>query len=138
MAELAKIHTDRLKELKKTVEDAQQYFGENVKRFEKFIKFVFKSSMTESETTALAESGKPTIEFNILEAYISRLRGEFAKQQPNLAVRAADGVPLSMLNREFTETISVVEAHLRAVFFALPGFCQVIFPIFIKRTGCRI
>ncbi len=115
--ELAKIHTDRLKELKKRVEEAQEYFGENVKRFEKFMKFVFKTSLNDDEATTLASTGKPSIEFNILESFISRLRGEFAKQEPSLAVRAADGVPISMLTREFTETLNVIEAHLRAIFF---------------------
>lgn len=117
MAEIAKKHTDRLKELKKSVEEAQQYFDENVRRYEKFTKFVFKSSLDDLEMATLADRGMPTIEFNILEAYISRLRGEFVKQQPSLTVRAADGVPLSMLDKQFTATIEVVEAHLRAVFF---------------------
>lgn len=114
---LAKVHTDRLKELKDTIEEAQQYFAENTKRYEKFIKFVFKSSLSDEEASTLADNGKPTIQFNILESFISRLRGEFSKQQPSLAVRAADGVPLSMLTPEFTETLSVMEAHLRAIFF---------------------
>lgn len=117
MRDIAKKHTDRLKELKKSVEEAQQYFNNNVQRYEKFTKFVFKSSLTDMEASTLSSRGMPTIEFNILEAYISRLRGEFAKQQPSLAVRAADGVPLSMLDKQFTATLEVVEAHLRAVFF---------------------
>ncbi|CAB4127676.1 Phage P22-like portal protein [uncultured Caudovirales phage] len=115
--DIAKKYTDRLKQLKKSVEEAQQYFHDNVERYEKFLKFVFKSSLDGNEEATLADRGLPTIEFNILEAYISRLRGEFAKQQPSLTVRAADGVPLSMLTREFTATIEVIEAHLRAVFF---------------------
>lgn len=115
--ELAKVHTDRLKELKKTVEESQQANSENVKRFEKFIKFVFKSSVSDEEAATLAENGMPTLEFNILESYVSRKRGDFAKQQPSLNVRAADGIPLQMLNREFTETINLVEAHLRVMFF---------------------
>lgn len=117
MAELAKAHRERLNELKQIVEEGQQYFGENVRRFEKFIKFVFKSSQGDDEAATLAETGKPTLEFNILESFVSRNRGEFAKQQPSLSVRAADGVPLSMLTREFVETINVIEAHLRAIFF---------------------
>lgn len=117
MADIAKKHTDRLKLLKKSVEQAQEYFGENVKRYHEFTNFVFKSSLSDNEAATLSERGLPTIEFNILEAYISRLRGEFAKQQPSLTVRAADGVPLSMLNKQFTATLEVVEAHLRAVFF---------------------
>lgn len=117
MTDIAKKHTDRLLELKKSVEEAQEYFRDNVQRYEKFMRFVFKTSLNDMEDGTLADRGMPTIEFNILEAYISRLRGEFAKQQPSLMVRAADGVPLSMLNKEFTATLEVVEAHLRAVFF---------------------
>jgi hypothetical protein len=115
--EIAKAHSDRLKELKDTVEEAQEYFQENVKRFHKFTKFVFKSSMSDDEAATLAATGKPTIEFNILESFISRLRGEFAKQQPSLTVRAADGLPSSMLTKQFSETLDVIEAHLRAIFF---------------------
>lgn len=117
MSELAKRHTERLEELKKNVEEAQQYFSENVKRYHEYMRFVFKSSLTDDEAATLQDIEKPTIEFNILESFISRLRGEFAKQQPALTVRAADGVPLSMLTKEFRETIEVIEAHLRAIFF---------------------
>lgn len=117
MAELAKVHTERLQELKDSVEEAHEYFAENIKNYEKFTKFVFKTTLSSDEINTLQETGKPTIEFNILESFISRLRGEFAKQHPNLQVRAADGVPTSMLTKEFTETINVIEAHLRAIFF---------------------
>lgn len=117
MADLAKVYMDRLDELKKIAEQAQQYFDPNVKRYEKFMKFVFKSSLSDDEASTLASTGKPTIEFNILEACISRLRGEFAKQEPGLTVRAADGVPLTMLTPEFIETLDIIEAHLKAVLF---------------------
>lgn len=117
MPEVSKKHAERLYELKDFVEDSHAYFADNIKRYNEFTRFVFKNSMTDDEISTLQSVGKPTIEFNILEAYISRLRGEFAKQQPSLSVRAADGVPLSMLNREFYETIQVIECHLRAIFF---------------------
>lgn len=117
MEEIAKKHTERLPELKKSVEEAHMYFRNNIDRYNKFINFVFKSSMTDDEVAALADRGFPSIEFNILEAIVSKLRGEFAKQQPSLSVRAADGVPTSMLTPQFIETIDVVEAHLRSIFF---------------------
>jgi predicted nucleic acid-binding protein len=117
MADIAKKHVDRLEQLKKSVEEAQEYFCDNFKRYQQFMKFVFKSSLDDTENATLAERGMPTIEFNILEAFISRLRGEFAKQQPSLSVRAADGVPISMLDKQFIATLEVVEAHLRALFF---------------------
>jgi len=114
--EIAKKYSERIKDLKKTVEEAQSYFNHNVERFHDFMRFVFKSSMNQQEVAALQTTGKPTIEFNILEAYISRLRGEFAKQQPGLTVRAADGVPLSSITPEFVHTLKVLEGHLGAIF----------------------
>lgn len=117
MPELAKIHVERLNDLKEKVEEAQKANQENVKRFEKFVKFVFKSSLNDDEEATLADTGTPTLEFNILESFVSRKRGEFAKQQPSLTVRAADGVPINMLNKQFIETLEVIEAHLRAIFF---------------------
>lgn len=117
MAELAKVHSDRLKELKELVEEGQQANADNVVRFEKFVKFAFKSTQSDEEAASLADIGKPNITFNIVEPYINKKCGDFAKQQPSLTVRAADGVPLPMLTREFTETIDVIESHLRAVFF---------------------
>ncbi len=117
MAELAKVHADRLKELKKTIEESYEYFRENRERYEKFTKFVFKTSLNDDEAATLASTGKPTIEFNILESFVSRLRGEFAKQQPSLTVRAADGVPAGMLTPQFSETLDVIESHFRAIFF---------------------
>lgn len=117
MGEIAKKHADRLPELKKFVEEAALANKENVERFEKFTKFVFKTSLGDDEAASLASNGMPTLEFNILESHVSRKRGEFIKQQPSLEVRAEDGVPLSMLTPEFTQTIDVIEAHLRAIFF---------------------
>ena len=116
MREVSKKYADRLESLKKNVEESQEYFSDNVDRFNEFMRFVFKSSMNDDELGALQETGKPSIEFNILEAYISRLRGEFAKQHPDVQARAADGVPLSQLTPEFDETLSVVEGHLKAIF----------------------
>lgn len=117
MAEIAKKYTDRLVEIKKRVEEGYQYFKENIDRFKEFTRFVFKSNLTDNETGTLLQNNMPTLEFNILEQYISRQRGEFAKQQPSLTVRAVDGIPLQLLTPVFTETIKVIEAHLRAIFF---------------------
>ena len=107
----------RLKEIKEKIEEARNYFNDNYKRFHEFVKFVFKTSLDQRDLEILRNLGKPTSEYNILESFVSRLRGEFAKQQPSLSVRAADGVPLNMLTPEFTKTIDVIEAHLRAIFF---------------------
>jgi len=117
MARIAKEHVERLKELKESVEQSHDYFKENNERFNEFVKFVFVKSLTDEDVTTLQELGKPVLEFNILEAFVSRLRGEFSKQQPSLTVRAADGLPLVMMNDQFTRTLELIEAHLRAIFF---------------------
>lgn len=116
MAELAKKYTDRLDDLKGYVESWQEYFQDNINRYKEFMRFVFRTGLTDKDVRELQELGKPTIEFNILEAYISRQRGEFAKNQPDLTVRAADGLPASMLDRKFSETLDVIEGHLRSIF----------------------
>ncbi len=116
MSDIAKKHGDRLDDLKDYVESWHDYFKDNVLRYKEFKKFVFKTGLTEQDINTLQTVGKPTIEFNILEAIVSRQRAEFAQNQPSLSVRAADGMPLSMLNENFEETIKLVEAHLRAMF----------------------
>ncbi len=117
MRDLEKLSAEKLPGLKKCVDESRQFFQENIDRYNEFMRFVFKTSLTEQDTDTLDAVGKPTIEFNILEAFISRLRGEFAKQEPSLTVRAADGVPISMLTPDFIQTIDVIEAHLKAIFF---------------------
>jgi len=117
MAETGKDSSDRLKQIKERIEQAHTYFNDNYKRFHDYVKFVFKTSLSQRDIKILRDMGKPTSEYNILESFVSRLRGEFAKQQPSLTVRAADGVPINMLTPEFNKTIDVMEAHLRAIFF---------------------
>lgn len=117
MPEVAKIHQDRLNDIKGVIEDAEKYFRANAKRFYDFTDFVCNSNLSSDDIDVLNNTGKPTIEFNILEAYVSRQRGEFAKQQPTLKVRAADGVSDELLTPNFAKLLEVVEQHLRAVFF---------------------
>src|SRR5580658_7226281 len=113
MTEVPKKYSEKLPELKKIVEESRAYFEENINRYNKFMKFVFKSSLNQQELAALMTTGKPTIEFNILESYISRQRGEFAKHEPMVEVHAADGVLPTSLTPELVETIQVVEAHFK-------------------------
>src|SRR6185295_7522903 len=117
MYKVSKIHADRLDAIKKNVEDSHGYFEDNAKRYHKFVRFVFKTALDDPTIQNLKTLQKPPIEFNILEAIISRLRGEFSKQEPSISVRAADGVRVDSLTPEFMATMEVIEAHLREVFF---------------------
>lgn len=110
MKEVAKRHQDRLSEIKKKVRDANEYFEDNYKRYNDFRKFVFETSLTSSEVQLLASMGRPQLEFNVLEAYISRLLGEFSKQEPDILVNAYDERTAD------PATIEVVQQHLKHVF----------------------
>jgi hypothetical protein len=110
MADVAKRYQDELPRIKKNVEKAYAYFKPNYVRYQKFREFVFNTALDPATISLLKTLKKPQIEFNILEAYISRLRGEFAKQEPSIEVMAGDEQPVD------TEVINVVQGHLRHIF----------------------
>jgi hypothetical protein len=105
--EVAKKHQEQLERIKTNVRRSHDYFKPNYDRYNEFRKFVFESSLTENELTLLQSLSKPQLEFNVLEAYVSRLLGEFSKQEPDIEVNADDQ------NTADPMTIKVVEQHLR-------------------------
>lgn len=110
MKDVAKRYQDNLARIKKTVRNTHDYFRDNYDRFNEFRKFVFESSLTNDEITLLQEMNRPQLEFNVLEAYLSRLLGEFSKQEPDIEVNAYDEEKADPL------TIKVVQQHLKHVF----------------------
>lgn len=110
MREVAQKHIERLAEIKETVRNSYDYFQHNYDRFIDFRKFVFESSMTDAEIALLQSLNRPQLEFNVLEAYVSRLLGEFSKQEPDIEVTAYDDADADPL------TIELVEKHLKHVF----------------------
>lgn len=108
--DVAKRYQDNLARIKKKVRNAHDYFKHNYDRYNEFRKFVFESSLTEDEITLLMSMNRPQLEFNVLEAYISRLLGEFSKQEPDIEVNAFDEDKADPI------TIKVVEQHLKHVF----------------------
>lgn len=108
--EVAKKHQDRLKDIKRKIEKAAINFKANNKRFHEFQKFVFETAITASDRSELDGYGRPDIEFNITNAPISRLCGEFSKQEPSVYVTAENGAPVD------PKVIEVVEGHLRHIF----------------------
>lgn len=105
----------KLQELKKKVQAWYLYWEENNKRYTEFMNFVFNTSLKPRDKTALQSIGKPPLEFNIIEASISRLVSDFAKQEPSLVVRSADGLPIDMVTPELVATEEVLEGHIRAI-----------------------
>lgn len=109
MTTVAKRYQERLPKIKEKVRDAHDYFRENYSRFNEFRRFVFESSLTNAEVQLLASMGRPQLEFNILEAYISRLLGEFSKQEPDILVHSYD-------ERTDAALVDFLQQHLKYVF----------------------
>lgn len=110
MAVIARRHTSQLDKIKGSVEQAYIYFRPNYERFHQFMRFVYKSTLTEDDIAVLATLGRPQIEFNMMEAYISRLRGEFSRMEPGFVIRAQDGY-----ENVDPKLLSILEAHFRSI-----------------------
>ena len=108
--DVARRYQDNLARIKKVVRNTHDYFKDNYDRYNEFRKFVFESSLKNDEITLLMTMNRPQLEFNVLEAYISRLLGEFSKQEPDIEVNAYDE------QKADPPTIKVVEQHLKHVF----------------------
>jgi hypothetical protein len=106
----ARKHTSKLDKIKNNVEQAYTYFRPNYERFHEFMRFVYKSTLTADDIAVLESLGRPQIEFNMMEAYISRLRGEFSRMEPGFVVRAQDGFDLVD-----PKLIDILEAHFRSI-----------------------
>lgn len=110
MKDVAARYQEQLPRIKKRVRNAHDYFKHNYDRYNEFRKFVFESSLTEDEITLLMTMNRPQLEFNVLEAYVSRLLGEFSKQEPDIEVNAYDEEKADPI------CLKVVEQHLKHVF----------------------
>lgn len=104
---VAKYYQDQLERIKKSVKNSYEAFKPNYDRFNEFRRFVFETSLTQDDITLLTTLSKPQIEFNVSEAYISRLMGEFSKQEPSISVSSEDEDTADPL------TVHVVEQHVR-------------------------
>lgn len=111
MAYVKKSATDSFEEIRGEVEKGWLYFRNNYKIFNEYIRFVFKSSLSTADRSVNNDLDKPNMEWNILEAFVSRLCGEFSKMDAAFTVRGKEGVKLIDPN-----IIELVEAHLKAAF----------------------
>lgn len=98
-------------EIRGDIEKGWLFFKNNYRLFNKYLRFVFKTSLEPADRSVNQELQKPNMEWNILEAFISRLCGEFSKMDPAFTVRGKEGVRLID-----PDIIALVEAHLKAAF----------------------
>lgn len=107
---VSKAHQDQLGRIKKNISESYTYFRNNRDYFNRMRNFVFNTTITDEQRSALQELDRPMIEFNVLEAFISRLLGEFSKQVPGVAVHAEPTVSVAP-----EETIKVVQGYMRHI-----------------------
>lgn len=100
---------EQLNRIKQNIETSYMYFNENYRRYREYRRYVFRESVNEDQRALLQQLSRPVVEFNILEAYISRLLGEFSMHEPSIEVSPAEGTPVD------EEVINVVEGHIRHV-----------------------
>jgi hypothetical protein len=105
----------KLNKLKKCVESSYESFRENNERFNQFMKFIFKTGLTTDDLTKLDTLQKPPLEFNVIEAIVSRMRGEFARHEPNINVSSSDGVEANEITDTSLKLINVIEKYFRAI-----------------------
>lgn len=109
--EVAAEYASQHARIKKNINGSHLYWKPNVKRYNEFRKFVFDTAVDENKRTLLSELGKPPLEFNISETFLSRLRGEFSKQEPSIVVSPDDGAEVD------ERTIKVVQGHIKHALF---------------------
>lgn len=110
MAVSESIHSN-LDRIKKDISSSWMYFHENYRRFHDFRRYVFKESVSEQQKAWLQQNQRPVAEFNILEAYLSRLLGEFSQHEPSIKVSPEEGYPTD------EQIVDIVEGHLRHIIY---------------------
>lgn len=108
---VAKTYQDELPALKKNTENFYNNFRDNFQRFHEDKKFLGVTSLSEADLKILKEMQIPALQFNTLEAYVSRQTGEFGKNEPAITVEKEANVPSDSVT---PATVAVVEGSFRA------------------------
>ena len=100
-----------LEMMKDNVEKWHRYWKPNIQRFHEMRRFVFQSNITDIEAESLGVIQKPALEFNIIEAYMSKARGEFAQQEPTFDVEQAPDA----MKPVHPFVLQMLKGHLEAI-----------------------
>lgn len=117
MVTVAKQYQDRLPRIMDNIQEAFVYFKRNRDYYNATRKFVLKSNITPEQESSLDELNRPCLQFNVLEAYVSRLLGEFSKQSPGIK---ANSEPSEVAPS--VEEVEFVENYMRNVISNLNSY----------------
>lgn len=98
--------------IKENIEDSYKFFNPSYKMFNDFRCFLYKSTLNATDRALLTAVKKPQLEFNTLQAYVSRLLGEFADQVPGIEVGAKDE---EKVTPEDIRNIDTIDGHIRHI-----------------------
>ena len=101
-----------LEGLKRLVKTAHDYDDHNCKRYNYFSNFILRSTLRATDIQVLADVQKPQVEANVLEAFISRLCGEYSELEQSFVISAAEG---AQITPQLLESLKVWGMHLRAI-----------------------
>lgn len=85
----------------------------NIERYNNSREFIFKSTLSTKNRNSLVALNMPVLEFNISEAFLSRLRGEFAESEPGVMATISEDVKNTP---ELEQVRELIEGHLRYIF----------------------
>lgn len=111
MAQIAKKYQDELDELKKYVKESYKFFHHNREYFNTTRKFVLQGNLSSQDKSNIQALNRPPLEFNVLESYVSRLLGEFSKQEPSVEVFSSPSK-----NPPDPDMVDYIEGHMRSIF----------------------
>ena len=111
----------KLKKFKDNVEEFHGFFKDNSKRFKESMRFAFKETLSDSDKRKLRNLDKPILEVNYIQAYLSRLLGEFSKQTPECKVTGVpssiDGAGNPIYSQNQLQLNEYIESILREIFY---------------------
>ena len=104
-----------LHRIKQNIENAYQGFEDNYETYTRWRNFIFVDTLSDGSKSVNNQIQRPNVQFNIIEAYLSRLVGEVSKNEPCPTISSSDDyVPENEQQAQIqTQQIEVLEGYAR-------------------------
>lgn len=79
-----------LHRIKTNIENAYQGFEDNYETYTRWRNFIFVDTLSDGSKSVNNQIQRPNVQFNIIEAYLSRLVGEVSKNEPCPQISSSD------------------------------------------------
>ena len=106
---IANKHQSEAERIQTNIEDAHKFWHINRINYKKFRKAIYKTTLSAQDIAVLNDLNKPNLEVNILEAFLSRVLGEWSKQTPGFEVTSEEISPEQNL------TLKIMSGYLQAI-----------------------